>query len=180
MSDVEGTERSDVSRVPKPGWESLPIIRGEGHKDIELLLEAWYLFHGGLRPCTKTQYPNKCRKSTPQPTLSTWINSKEWIDHQTGATMMLDLRHGLRSLARSPVLTGTIVLTVGLGVGATTAMFAVIHAVILSPLPYADPTRLVRIYTDAPPNRFRFSVADYLALEDQQTRFRSRWALPIR
>jgi hypothetical protein len=93
---------------------------------------------------------------------------------------MLDLRYGLRRLARSPVLTGTIVLTVGLGVGATTAMFAVIHAVILSPLPYADPTRLVRIYTDAPPNRFRFSVADYLALEDQQTRFRSRWALPIR
>ena len=62
-------------------------------------------------------------------------------------------------------------LTVGLGIGATTTMFAVIHAALLRPLPYADPGRLVWIYTDAPPNRFRFSVADYLALEEQQTGF---------
>ena len=85
--------------------------------------------------------------------------------------LLLDLRQSLRSLTRSPVLTATIVLTVGLGIGATTAMFGVISAVLLSPLPYPEPDRLVRIYTDAPPNRFRFSVADYLALEQQQTKF---------
>jgi putative ABC transport system permease protein len=85
---------------------------------------------------------------------------------------VLDLRQSLRSLARAPMLTATIVFTVGLGIGATTAMFAVIHAVLLSPLPYSDPGRLVRIYTDSPPNRFRFSVADYLALEQQQATFR--------
>jgi putative ABC transport system permease protein len=82
-----------------------------------------------------------------------------------------DLRQSLRSLARSPVLTATIVLTVGLGIGATTAIFGVVDAVLLQPLPYADPGRLVRIYTDSPPNRWGFSVADYLALEEQQSSF---------
>jgi len=82
-----------------------------------------------------------------------------------------DLRHSLRSLAGTPVLAITIVLTVGLGIGATTAMFAAIHAVLMKPLPYAEPDRLVRIYMDSPPNKWSFSVADYLALEEQQTSF---------
>ena len=85
--------------------------------------------------------------------------------------LISDLRVGLRSLLRAPLLSATIVLTVGLGIGATTVIFAGVNAAILRPLPYADPDQLVRIYLDAPPNRFRFSVADYLALAEQQTRF---------
>jgi putative ABC transport system permease protein len=82
-----------------------------------------------------------------------------------------DLTIGLRNLLRAPGLTLTIVITVGLGIGATTAIFAAIDAALLQPLPYKDPDRLVRIYTDTPPYRFPFSVADYLALDAQQTRF---------
>ena len=82
-----------------------------------------------------------------------------------------DLRMSLRGLRRAPLITAVIVATVGLGIGATTVAFAAIHATLLRPLPYAAPERLVRIYTDAPPNRFPFSVADYLALQAQQTRF---------
>jgi putative ABC transport system permease protein len=82
-----------------------------------------------------------------------------------------DLQHSVRSLARTPMLTATIVLTVGLGIGATTAIFSVINAVLLRPLPYPDPGQLVRIYTDSPPNRWPFSVADYRALDEQQTSF---------
>ena len=68
-------------------------------------------------------------------------------------------------------MTAVIVGTVGLGIGATTVAFSAVHAALLRPLPYPDPERLVRIYTDAPPNRFRFSVVDYRALEAEQTRF---------
>ena len=82
-----------------------------------------------------------------------------------------DLRVSLRGLLRAPVMTVTIVATVGLGIGATTAIFGAIDAALLRPLPYSDPGRLVRIYTDAPPYKFFFSVADYLALTGQQTRF---------
>lgn len=69
------------------------------------------------------------------------------------------------------MLTLTIVLTVGLGIGATTTIFGAVNAALLRPLPYAQPERLVRIYTDAPPYQFRFSLADYFALQDQQTQF---------
>ena len=82
-----------------------------------------------------------------------------------------DIRISARSLLRSPVLALTIVLTVGLGIGATAAIFAAVNAALLRPLPYRDADRLVRLYTDNPPFRFRFSIADYLALREQQTQF---------
>ena len=82
-----------------------------------------------------------------------------------------DLRIGVRSLLRAPVLTLTIIVTVGIGLGATAAIFSAVNAAMLRPLPYAEPQNLVRIYTDNPPFKFRFSVADYLAFTEQQTRF---------
>jgi putative ABC transport system permease protein len=82
-----------------------------------------------------------------------------------------DVRISVRSLLRAPVLTLTILITVGLGIGASTAIFSAVDAALLRPLPYADPSRLVQIYTDTPPFKFRFSVADYLALQAQQTQF---------
>jgi len=85
--------------------------------------------------------------------------------------MLNDLRISLRGLLRAPMMTLTIVVTVGLGIGATTVIVAAVQAALLRPLPYADPDRLVRIYTDAPPYKFRFSVADYQALEAGQTHF---------
>ena len=76
-----------------------------------------------------------------------------------------DVRYTLRSLARVPALSATIVLTVGVGLGATVAMIALASAVLVNPLPYADAGNLFWIYTDNPPYRFRFSVVDYRALE---------------
>lgn len=84
---------------------------------------------------------------------------------------MQDMRIGVRSLLRAPVLTLTIVVTVGIGIGATAAIFSAVDAAMLRPLPYAHADRLVRIYTDTPPFKFRFSAVDYLAFTEQQTRF---------
>ena len=63
-----------------------------------------------------------------------------WLDH-----FRLDLRYSLRTMRKNPVFTLTAVLTLALGIGANTAMFTVIHAVLLKPLNYRDPDRLVRI-----------------------------------
>ena len=82
-----------------------------------------------------------------------------------------DLRVCVRGIVRAPITAVVIVLTVGLGIGATTAVFSAVDAALLRPLPYRDPNRLVRIFTDAPPNRFPFSVVDYLALTAEQSRF---------
>src|SRR5262245_13637990 len=82
-----------------------------------------------------------------------------------------DVVYSVRSLARVPALSATIVLTVGVGLGATTAMLGVVRAVLVSPLPYADPGSLVWIYTDHAPFWFPFSVVDYRALEADHPAF---------
>jgi MacB-like periplasmic core domain len=82
-----------------------------------------------------------------------------------------DIPYSARSLARTPALTATIVLTVGIGLGATTAMLGVVRAVLIDPLPYAASDELFWIYTDNPPYRFSLSVVDYRALESDHPAF---------
>ncbi len=68
-----------------------------------------------------------------------------WIDGT-----LRDLRHGIRGLRRTPVFTMLAVLTIAVGIGATTAVFTVLNAVLLRPLPYRDADRLVEVTHRAP------------------------------
>jgi predicted permease len=58
-----------------------------------------------------------------------------------------DLRVAVRTLARRPVFTAAVVLTLGLGIGATSTIFSAINALLFTPLPVAEPERLLNIYT---------------------------------
>ena len=60
--------------------------------------------------------------------------------------MLNDLRYAVRSFARAPAFTALVVATLALGIGANTAVFSVINALLIRPLPYADPGRLAIVW----------------------------------
>src|SRR3954464_15510207 len=64
-------------------------------------------------------------------------------------SLFRDLRHGLRRVVAAPGFTAIAILTLALGIGANVAIFTVVNAVLIRPLPFPNPDRLVRVAADA-------------------------------
>jgi len=81
-----------------------------------------------------------------------------------------DSAHALRQMRRAPAFALLVIATLGLGVGATTAIFSAVHAILLAPLPYREPERLVRVLRETPGGvRQSASGADYLEFQRSAT-----------
>jgi len=74
-------------------------------------------------------------------------------------TLLLELRYGLRTLRKSPGFVVVAVLTLGLGIGASTTIFSVLDAVLLRPLPYPNAHEIIRVWEQAPDGH-RMNVSD--------------------
>jgi predicted permease len=89
---------------------------------------------------------------------------------------LMDLRFGTRMLRKNPGFTGVAVLTLALGIGANTAIFAVVNAVLLRPLPFKQPSRLLMLFEGIPKLGFPkmgFSAPDFVLFERAQKSFDS-------
>lgn len=93
------------------------------------------------------------------------------------ATLMEDIRYGLRMLRKAPGFTLVVVLTLGLGIGANTALFSVVNGVLLNPLPYPEPDQLVRLHESKP--NFGMGSISYPNFRDWQKENKTFSAMAI-
>ncbi len=87
-------------------------------------------------------------------------------------SILQDLRYGFRNLLRTRGLTAVAIITLALGIGANTAIFSVVDAVLLRPLPFHDSGQLVRLYeTESAPGHYPFAGPDFVDWKTQSHSF---------
>jgi putative ABC transport system permease protein len=94
--------------------------------------------------------------------------------------LMHDIRYSLRALKKTPVFTAAVLITLALGIGATTAIYSLVYTVLLRPLPYTEPDRLVRIYESNQGRNIPFfapSLLNFLSWQEESRVFESLAAM---
>jgi predicted permease len=146
----------------RPGWRRL--FRLPGRRWIAREVDDELAFHLGMREeklrteglsaedartQARTQFGDPLRVRDECVAIDSRYAQEmrlmEWFE-SVGA----DLRYALRTLLRAPAFTSVVVLTLALGIGATTAIFTLVDGILLRPLPYPNPDRLVRLIQSYP------------------------------
>ena len=105
------------------------------------------------------------------------VPSSFLLPHPGHSTVLQDIRYAVRKLSRTPGFTTIAAFTLALAIGATTAIFSVIDGVLLKPLPFREPERVVRVTNLRDGNRMVSSVPDFLDIRAQSKSYASLAAL---
>ncbi|MGA2746441.1 MAG: hypothetical protein ABSE44_17230, partial [Candidatus Sulfotelmatobacter sp.] len=86
-------------------------------------------------------------------------------------TVIRNFRYSLRMLRKNPGLTAAVIATLMLGIGATTAIYTVVYAVLLAPLPFPHPEQLVMVWSKVNGGDNAMSAGDFLDWREQNKAF---------
>src|SRR6516225_11668148 len=86
-------------------------------------------------------------------------------------TFLRNLRYGIRGLRRRSGMSAAIVATLAIGIGATTAIYTIVYAVLIAPLPYPDANQLVVVWSNVNGHRNGVAAGDFLDWQRQSTSF---------
>src|SRR4051812_12302323 len=140
-------------------------------RELDRDLEEELAFHMATR--AERSDPLTARRSFGNPTVVKETCREMWTFNWL-EMLGRDLRYAGRTLRKSPGFAAVAALTLALGIGANTAIFSVVNAVMLRPLPYAHPERLVELWGNvrrAKVERRGTSIADYLDWRAQSKSF---------
>ena len=138
----------DLSLHAFPGWFRARYGRemlGEfaaRHDEVLAARGAWAARALVFRACRDLIDSGLRERLTPRPS----IDPPDHPEDSGMNALLTDLHHGFRALRRRPAFALVAIITLGVGIGASTAMFSIANGVVLQPLPYPEPDRLVRIY----------------------------------
>ena len=120
-------------------------------------------------PDQASSQDHRFQATSPEPVLRSTLSVEG---------LLSDVRHGLRSIGRQPLFAFGVVILLALGIGATTVVFSLIDAVLLTPMPYSEPDRLVMIWETEPDiDRMPFSGPNFLDFEERARSFDSMAAV---
>ncbi|MDX1393243.1 MAG: ABC transporter permease [Gemmatimonadota bacterium] len=166
-----------VAAAIEARWRALRGGRFEADMDEEI---RFHLEHATQRNIERGMDPDGARRAAVREFggFDSVEGTKEDVRGQTGVRFFVDarrdLRHAVRAARRSPGFTVVAIVTLALGIGANTAVFSAIDSVLLSPLPYDDSDRLVRLFSvweGDPEGRGVLSALDFVDFREQVDAF---------
>ena len=177
--------------APLPGWIAWLLSRRlpDAWREVVLGdLAEEFEARSGARPADARRWlwwqAVRCLVSPPPHRAPAALPSLPVEKHPMLQTLVADVRYAVRVLGRAPSFTLAVVAVLALGIGATTAIFSIVNTVLLRPLPFDEPDRLVRLF-HVPPQatfpgmpRFALSPANFYDWQREATRVRGHGAVP--